>query len=220
MILNRTLILSSIAALSLSACSELTITDPDDPNRRTKDGAIIGGLAGVAAGLANGDTSSQRREQAVIGGLLGAGAGALVGNQLDKQAAELEQDFSNGDIRIVNTGSELIVTMPQDILFAVDSAAVRPDLQNDLRALANNLRRYPDSTIDVLGHTDDTGDAGYNQNLSTRRAQAVADVLINAGVESFRLRSIGRGESVPIATNLSPEGRAKNRRVEFIIRPN
>lgn len=221
MTFTRPVILGCIAALTLGACTDgYGINDPADPNRKTKNGAIIGGLIGAAAGVANGDTSSQRREQAVIGGLIGAGVGGAIGYNLDQQAADLEQEFSNGDIKIVNTGSELIVTMPQDILFAVDSASVRADLQNDLRALAANLQRYPDSTIDVLGHTDNTGEAAYNQNLSTRRAQSVAAVLIDAGVGASRLRAIGRGEAVPIATNLSPEGRAKNRRVEFVIRPN
>ena len=120
---------------------------------------------------------------------------------------------------IVNTGDSLVVTMPQNILFATDSYAVRADLQDDLRAVASSLQRYPNSVVDVVGHTDNTGEAAYNQQLSQRRAQAVASVLTRSGVAGSRVRVIGRGEDQPIASNLTPDGRAQNRRVEIIIRP-
>ena len=120
----------------------------------------------------------------------------------------------------MNTGDRLIVTMPQDILFDVDSSAVRPGLRTDLATLAASLNQYPNTTVDVIGHTDNTGSAGYNQNLSQRRAQEVTAILQSNGVASNRLRSIGRGEDAPIASNLTAEGRAQNRRVEIIIRPN
>ena len=127
--------------------------------------------------------------------------------------------LSDDRILIENTGSELIVTMPEGILFDVDSAAIRAGLQSDLRALASNLNQYPDTDVIVEGHTDNTGSAAYNQDLSTRRAQAVSGVLLEAGVAPFRVSSIGRGEDDPLATNLTPEGRQQNRRVEVIIRP-
>ena len=220
MFLKKTLLISTIATLSLSACTEFEgVASPDDPNRRTKNGAVIGALAGAATGLIKGDTSSQRREQAVVGALIGAGVGGAIGARLDRQAQDLRDDFSSSGITIENTGSELIVTMPQDVLFGTDRADVRADLKRDLRALAGKLQSYPDSTIDIYGHTDDTGSEEYNANLSTRRAQAVASVLMDAGVAPRRLRALGQGETSPIATNETPQGRAKNRRVEFIIRP-
>ena len=138
---------------------------------------------------------------------------------MDRQAQELRSDLSNDQIKIENTGSELIVTMPEGILFDIDSAAIRASLQRDVRALAGNLQDYPDSTVDVIGHTDNTGSASYNQDLSARRAGAVAGVLLEAGVANFRVRSYGRGENEPVATNLTPEGRQQNRRVEIVIRP-
>jgi outer membrane protein OmpA-like peptidoglycan-associated protein len=109
--------------------------------------------------------------------------------------------------------------MPQDLLFAVDSAAVRPDLRADLSAVASSLLRYPNSRIEVIGHTDNTGAAAYNQDLSQRRAVSVAGVLREGGVPGARIAAFGRGEDQPIASNLTPEGRAQNRRVEIIIRP-
>jgi outer membrane protein OmpA-like peptidoglycan-associated protein len=152
---------------------------------------------------------------ALIGGAVGAGGGAL----LDRQAAELRGGFDNRQISVVNTGSELLVRMPQDILFAVDSAEVAPSIQSDLRVLADNLGRYRDSNVQVVGHTDNTGTAAYNQQLSERRARAVTSILMGYGVPASRLSAIGRGEDSPIASNLSPEGRAQNRRVDIIIRP-
>ncbi len=120
---------------------------------------------------------------------------------------------------IQNTGEELIVTLPEGILFDTDSAAIRAMLQSDLRALAQNLQTYPDTTVDVIGHTDNTGSSGYNMDLSSRRASAVAGVLLEEGVAPWRVRSFGRGETEPVASNLTPEGRQQNRRVEIFIRP-
>ena len=110
--------------------------------------------------------------------------------------------------------------MPQDILFALDSAAVRSDLRRDLGVVAGNLQAYPNSTISIEGHTDNTGPANYNRILSQRRANAVADILVNNGVTPARLYAVGRGENEPVASNLSATGRAQNRRVEIVIRPN
>lgn len=213
-----TLSIATAGLLALSACTDPSV-QTNDPNQRTKEGAAIGAGVGVITGLLTGDSAEERRRGAVIGAVVGGAGGALLGNRLDKQAAELQQDFDNGQIGVVNTGSELIVTMPQDILFDVDSAYVNPGLQSDLQVLATSLNKYPDSTVDVIGHTDNSGEASYNQALSSRRANAVSDVLIGSGVATSRIRAIGRGEDAPVASNLTPEGKAQNRRVEIIIRP-
>ena len=215
---------SLVSVLVLGACTDPAAFGGNggggfaDGSNRTRDGAIIGGVIGAVTGAVVGDSEEEKRRGAFLGAAIGAGAGAVVGNLLDKQAAELEQNL-DGRIGIVNTGNELIVTMPQDLLFPVDSASLRPDLQSDLRVLASSLNEYPNTTVDIIGHTDNTGEAGYNQGLSQRRAQGVAGILVGAGVTPGRVRSIGRGEDAPIASNLTPEGRAKNRRVEIIIRP-
>ena len=116
-------------------------------------------------------------------------------------------------------GDRLIVTMPQDILFAVDSATVNSSLRGDLLTVANSLREYPRSRVQVVGHTDNTGSAAYNQGLSERRANSVADVLTSGGVSYDRIQAFGRGEDQPVASNLTTEGRAQNRRVEIVILP-
>ncbi|KPP89659.1 MAG: putative outer membrane protein [Rhodobacteraceae bacterium HLUCCA08] len=203
------------AVLTLSACDELQ--DPNNPNRNAQSGALIGAAAGAALGTVIGNDDRQRQNVA-LGAVLGTAVGAAVGSNLDRQEAELRQQMGP-DTQIVNTGEQLIVTMPQDILFAVDSAQLSGGLRSDLTTLAASLNRYPNSVINVIGHTDNTGSAGYNQDLSARRAQAVSAVLINAGVNPQRIRSIGRGEDAPIASNLTPEGRSLNRRVEITITP-
>jgi outer membrane protein OmpA-like peptidoglycan-associated protein len=123
-------------------------------------------------------------------------------------------------LTVTNNGQYLVVNMPQDLLFATDSAVVRGDLTRDLRAIAASLQKYPTSNISVVGHTDNTGTAAYNLDLSQRRASSVAAILRDSGVSSSRMTIVGRGEDQPIASNLTPEGRAQNRRVEIIIRPN
>jgi outer membrane protein OmpA-like peptidoglycan-associated protein len=139
---------------------------------------------------------------------------------LDAQAEDLRSSLENDGIIVENTGEFLRVTMPGGLLFDVDSAAVEPAVQADLRAVALNLIEYPESTVTVFGHTDDTGSSAYNQDLSERRAQAVAGVLLREGVAPFRVQATGLGETQPVASNATPEGRQQNRRVEVIIRPN
>ena len=214
---NRTRLVSLglISVLGLAACEPAYLQDPNQ--NRTRDGAIMGGMLGGFLGAISSDNN--RGRNAVLGAAAGAALGGAIGYSLDQQAADLRASMANQDISIVNRGDHLMVTMPEGILFDTDSAAIRAGLQADLRAMARNLQEYRNSTVDVIGHTDNTGSAEYNQDLSARRASAVAGVLLEAGVDPARVRSFGRGENEPVATNLTPEGRQQNRRVEIIIRP-
>jgi len=216
------LLLAGAAALALSACTHSgPIGNGPNENRNAQQGALIGAAVGAAGGLLTaGDDPDDARRAAVTGAVLGAGAGALVGNALDRQEADLRRDLDNENVDIKNTGDSLILTLPQEILFATDSTAVRTDLQRDLRAVAGNLQAYPDTTVEIIGHTDSDGSASYNFDLSNRRAASVAAVLIDAGVSPTRIRTTGRGEDEPVASNLTPEGKAQNRRVEIVIVPN
>lgn len=217
--MTRILVLTTVSALALSAC-----TSPDqatgDPNQRTKEGALIGALAGGIFGALTGDDGGERRRGALAGAVVGAGVGAAIGYNLDQQAAELQRDLGDPRIQIINNGDHLVVRMPNDILFAKDVATVNPALRADLQVLATSLNRYPDSTIEVIGHTDSDGTAEYNQDLSQRRASNVSAVLIGAGVSASRINPLGAGENQPIASNLEEAGKAQNRRVEILILPN
>lgn len=208
------ILLASAGLLALGACVNQQTGDPN----RTRTGALVGAGIGALAGATR-ESGGDRLKNAAVGAVIGAGTGGVVGSFLDRQAADLRNDFANGSIDVINNGNELIVRMPQDILFATDSATVSAGLQGDLRVLAANLNRYPASTVQVQGHTDNTGTAAYNQDLSERRAQSVNSILISNGVASGRMSAVGFGEAQPLASNATPEGRSQNRRVQIVIRP-
>ena len=209
--------------LAASALTLVAACDPAGPNanQNTQQGAALGALGGAVVGaLANNDgTVRERNQSALIGAALGAGVGAAVGNNLDRQAEELRRQLRN-DVGVSNNGRNLVVVLSQDLLFATNSTAVSAVSQNELRIVANSLNKYPNTTVNVIGHTDNTGSAAFNQDLSQRRAQAVSSVLINGGVSPSRIRTLGAGENQPVASNLNAAGRQANRRVEIIITPN
>jgi outer membrane protein OmpA-like peptidoglycan-associated protein len=211
-----TLSAAAISVIALAACQPAL---PASELDQTRQGALIGAGVGAVAGALTGDDDDERIRNAAIGAAVFGAAGAGIGYALDQQEAELRQQLGS-NVGIVNTGSQLVVTLPNDILFPTDSAALNATLQNDLRAVAASLNRYPNSTVNVIGHADNTGDAAYNQDLSERRATSVAQVLVGAGVASSRINIVGRGEDAPVASNQTAEGRAQNRRVEIVITPN
>lgn len=216
-IMKFPLVLAAASLTFVAAC------DPTGPNanQNTQQGALIGAAGGALVGaLANNDGSNRERNQAaLIGAALGAGVGAAVGNNLDKQAEELRRSLRS-DVGVSNNGTDLRVVLSQDLLFATNSTTVSGVSQNELRIVANSLNNYPNTTVNVIGHTDSTGDAAFNQDLSQRRAQAVSAVLLSGGVSPGRVRSIGAGENQPVASNQTASGRQANRRVEIIITPN
>ncbi|MCB2117300.1 MAG: OmpA family protein [Rhodobacteraceae bacterium] len=216
--ITKTLLGGAATAVLLAACTPVDQYSAD-PNQRTKQGALTGAGIGALAGVLTGDGGKDKLDRAVVGAAIGGLAGGVIGNNLDKQAAELQAEINDSRVRIINEGNQLRVVMPEGILFATDSDTVQPGIQNDLYALADNLNRYPNTRVEVVGHTDNTGAAAYNQDLSQRRAMAVAAVLRGAGVSGGRVVAYGRGEDVPVASNLTPEGRAQNRRVEILIIP-
>lgn len=214
---TRALAVAGLTAATLAVTGCVSNTVPGSDPNRTRDGAVVGGMLGAFLGATADDDN--RGRNALLGAAAGAALGGAVGAALDRQARDLRASLANEQIVIENTGQELVVTMPEGILFDFDSAAIRAGLQADLRALARNLQQYPDTNVLVEGHTDNTGSAEYNQDLSSRRANAVAGVLLEQGVAPARVTAIGRGEDDPVASNLTPEGRQQNRRVEVIIRP-
>jgi outer membrane protein OmpA-like peptidoglycan-associated protein len=204
------------AVLALAACNNpANMTMNNDPNAKAKQGALLGAAVGAGLSAATGGEGANL----LLGAAAGAAAGGLVGNQLDRQAADLRSQLANDGITITNAGDRLIVSLPQDITFDSDSATVRSSLRGELTKVATNLNRYPDSTVQIIGHTDNTGDATYNLGLSLRRANAVAGILQADGVTGSRITTAGRGEEQPVASNLTEEGKAQNRRVEIVVIP-
>ena len=219
MMMKTTIAISLAGVLALSACVDST-TAIQDPNYRAKNGAVGGALLGgiLGAGLAHNDRG--RLRSTLLGAAIGAAAGGAIGNSLDTQAADLRNRLGNPNVSVTNMGGYLLVNLPDDVLFATGSAAVQPSLQGEIRSIAANLISYPDSSIKVIGHTDNVGAAAYNVQLSVDRATSVRDILVGAGVPAGRVTGFGQGESQPVASNLTAAGRAQNRRVEIIITPN
>jgi outer membrane protein OmpA-like peptidoglycan-associated protein len=139
---------------------------------------------------------------------------------MDEQIKELEEATQGTGVDVTQTpeGDGILVNLP-DVTFATDSAQVSPQMRNVLDDVAQSLMQYPDSLIDVMGHTDSTGSEAYNLDLSKRRADAVANYLVSRGVARARIETIGYGEQYPVADNSTPSGRAENRRVEIRITP-
>ncbi|MDJ0639095.1 MAG: OmpA family protein [Paracoccaceae bacterium] len=214
---KKSIVLGIAGVMVLTACATDPSQYPGTEGNRTQEGAVAGAAIGGVLGAITGD--GNRGDDIVRGAVIGGVAGAVAGTIMDRQAAELRNDFGNGEIEVINTGEQLIVRMPEAILFATDSASLNPNLRSDLFVLADSLNKYPRSVVTVTGHTDNTGSAAYNQDLSERRAQSVSAVLRSGGVASSRIRTVGAGESRPIATNQTAAGRAQNRRVDITITP-
>ncbi len=207
----------SLGVIALSGTVFLAgCTNPDGTNNNTGTGVGIGAAVGALFGAA---VAEDDRDGAIVGGLVGAAIGGAIGADLDKQEAEMRAAMG-GDVKIVNTGEQLIVSLPEAVTFPVNSAVVKGSLVGDLTELAQIMNNYPNTTIEVVGHTDNTGTVNYNQALSEQRARAVRGILISGGVNGSRIVAYGAGESRPVASNADPVGRQANRRVEIYITPN
>lgn len=190
-----------------------------DNHAKAKRGAAIGGVAGaIVGGVLGNNRGSGSKRGAVIGGVVGGATGAIVGAMMDKQERELRQ-IEGVNVQRVNQ-DELKVTVKNDVLFDFNSASLRSASRDSLKDMADVFQKYPDTTIRVEGHTDSVGSAAYNQRLSERRSNSVAQYLEGLGVRSSRIDAIGYGKSQPRATNSTASGRQLNRRVEIHIKAN
>jgi len=178
----------------------------------TQKGAVIGAGTGAAIG---GLIAKKTVAGVLIGAAVGGAAGALIGNYMDKQAAEIQRDIEGAKVERIGEGIK--ITFDSGILFDVDKAALKPQVQSELTELAGILKKYEDTNIMLAGHTDATGPEDYNMELSRRRARSVADYLAAQAVDPARFTVEGYGETQPVASNETPLGRAQNRRVEVAI---
>ena len=208
------------ALLGATAC---TTTDPyrSAPQRNnTATGALAGALGGAVLGyLTNTSNGEQGRKNALIGAGIGALGGAAVGQYMDRQQRALEAELSGSGVGVARQGDNLVLRMPSDVTFATNQSNIDPRFDATLADVANVLRQYDQSIVDVVGHTDSSGGDAINQPLSERRAVSVADALIRNGVQRERLYVAGVSSRNPVASNDTPAGRAQNRRVELLIRP-
>jgi outer membrane protein OmpA-like peptidoglycan-associated protein len=202
--------------MTTTAC----VTNPETGQRQISK-AAIGGIGGALGGYLLGDVVGGRhdRTEKILGAGIGAIAGTGIGAYMDAQERKLREQTAGTGVDVIRDGDNLLLRMPSGITFSYDSAAVQPQFQPTLNQVASILGEYPKTYIDIYGHTDSDGSDAYNQGLSERRAQSVQAYLVAHGVQAARMATRGFGETQPIASNDTVEGKAQNRRVEIKIVP-
>lgn len=204
-----------LSALLTASCTTIDPFTREEKTSSTTKGAAVGAAVGAAGGaIAGGDLKS-----AAIGAGIGALAGGAVGAYMDRQEAELRRQLEGSGVSVTRVGDNIVLNMPGNITFATNSSTLNPAFHEVLDSVALVLDEYEKTVIEAAGHTDSTGDASYNQALSEQRAQAVSRYLVSKGVQPVRIAAYGHGESRPIASNATPEGRQENRRVELTLLP-
>jgi outer membrane protein OmpA-like peptidoglycan-associated protein len=200
---------TAFSGFIISGCSTAT---------RSQKGAVIGAAGGGAIGAVIGKAAGNTAMGAIIGATVGGVAGAVIGKKMDKQAEEMKEVLGDAEVR--REGEGIIINFKEKVLFAYDRSDLGSSAQANLDKLVNVLNKYPDTNIEIIGHTDAKGSDDYNLGLSERRANAVINYLKGKSISSTRLSARGMGESDPVAANDTDEGRAQNRRVEFVITAN
>lgn len=198
-----------LASMTTVGCQSLS---------RTEKGAVIGAGTGAVIGGVVGKKYGSTAKGAIIGAAVGGTAGAIIGQQMDKQARELEEELEGAEVDRVGEG--IALKFENAVLFDFDSAQLRAEARDELGKLANNLEKYPNTDLVVVGHTDAVGSNDYNQDLSEQRADAAASYLISQGVSRSRITTVGKGETEAIASNDTDYGRQQNRRIEVAIYAN
>ena len=155
---------------------------------------------------------------AIIGAAVGGATGAVIGNQMDKQAEEIKKTVP--DAKVERVGEGIIVEFNSKVLFGFDKSLISFDAKESLDKLYTVLQSYPDTDIELQGHTDSKGSESYNQTLSEKRASTVSGYLNSKGITASRLTIKGFGETAPKYGNETADGRSENRRVEFLITAN
>ncbi|QEY24130.1 OmpA family protein [Neisseria animalis] len=199
--------------LALSGCVTNATTGEQSASKTALYGLGGAAVCGIVGALTHG--SKGARNSALACGALGAG----VGGYMDYQEKKLRESLANTNIEIERQGNQIKLVMPESVTFATGSAALSGQAQSALANAAQTLVQYPDTTITINGHTDNTGNDGINEPLSRNRAQSVANFLQTRGVSANRMATAGYGSRQPIASNATAEGRAQNRRVEILINP-
>lgn len=212
---------SGLLAVSIvllaTACA--TTSDPytrEQRATRTAQGAAIGAGVGAVIGAI---TGGDRLEQAAIGAGIGALSGAAIGSYMDRQEAELRRQLEGTGVSVTRRGNEIILNMPGQVTFDVDSAGLRPEFFEVLNSVVLVLEEYEKTVLVIDGHTDSTGSRSYNMGLSMRRAESVGDYLTAQGIEPVRLATYGYGPDYAVASNETEAGRQANRRVELTLMP-
>ncbi len=204
--LSRLSIFALILTLPFIGCDSIS---------KTAKGTAIGAAAGALAGAVIGKAAGNTTNGAIIGAAVGGASGAAIGNYMDRQSRELEEDLEGAKVERVGEGIK--ITFDSGILFDVNSYQLKDASRENIAELSEILQKYEDTNIMFSGYTDNTGSEEYNQKLSEDRAKSVAEYAAFTGVDAERMTIIGYGESDPVADNSTATGRQQNRRVEIGI---
>lgn len=207
--LQMSIMMVACTAMLFSGCASLN---------KSQKGAAVGVAAGGAMGAVIGKASGNTALGAIIGATVGGATGAVIGNKMDKQAKEIEKTVP--DAKVERVGEGIVVEFSSNVLFGFDQSSLSADAKINLEKLVKVLNSYPDTDIQIQGHTDSKGSESYNRKLSVRRASAVSDYLRNNEIVTSRISIIGYGETAPKYDNNTTEGQSQNRRVEFLITAN
>jgi outer membrane protein OmpA-like peptidoglycan-associated protein len=211
--LRGSTILALAAGLALAGCANMS-----EREQGTAKGAGIGAAAGAVLGAVTGNSNTAAKG-AVIGGIAGAIGGNLWSKKMEDKRRAMEQATQGTGVDVTRTAdNQLKLNVPSDISFDTGRADIKPNLRSVLDSFANGLRDDPTTRIRIIGHTDSTGSDAINDPLSLQRARSVKNYLADRGIADSRIEAEGRGEHEPIADNSSEAGRAKNRRVEILLR--
>lgn len=202
-------------AVALTGCQTTNpYTGETEVNKTTK-GAGIGAIGGAIAGA----LISGKRKSVLIGAGIGALAGGVAGNYMDRQEDKLRAQLQGTGVSVTRVGDQVILNMPGNITFATGSADISADFYAVLDSVGLVLNEFDQTYVDIIGHTDSTGNMESNQTLSENRASSVARYLESRQVLPQRIITRGRGQHEPVASNDTAEGRALNRRVEIVLSP-
>ena len=185
---------------------------------KTQKGAVIGTAGGGAVGAVIGKAAGNTALGAIIGATVGGVTGAVIGRKMDKQAEEIKNEVPGAKVERVGEG--IVVEFSSAVLFGFDQSNISSTAQNTLNDLVKILNKYPDTDLEIQGHTDNKGTETYNQGLSERRAVSVSNYVTSHGISSRRVTTVGFGKNSPKYSNDTESGRAQNRRVEFLITAN
>lgn len=208
-----------ILALNSTACT----TENAYTGDKGVSDATIGAIAGAAAGAVLGNqvkgNKNTRQNARLAGAAVGAAVGGGVGNYMDKQEATLREKLKSSGVSVTRQGNQIVLNMPGNVTFETGKAAINPGFNNVLVSVADVIKEYKNTNVEISGHTDNRGNQQANQILSEQRAQAVAAFMRKSGVADKRLKAVGYGPNQPVADNGTPDGQAANRRVEIFLTP-
>jgi len=207
--MNKYLVLILVPAVILSGCASMN---------KTQKGAAVGTAAGAGMGAVIGKATGNAALGPIIGAAVGGATGAVIGRQMDKQAEDIQNKVP--DAKVERVGEGIVVEFSSNVLFGFDKSDLSAEAKTNLDKLVTILNEYPETNLEVQGHTDSKGTEGYNMTLSEKRATTVSSYLVTRSIASQRLSIKGFGETAPKYDNETEEGRAQNRRVEFLITAN